>query len=192
MHNTLPDRLTRRELLLAGAVATLGMARPRVLWAAAADASPGPHRQLLDRLCDAIIPATDTPGAGAAGVPAFVEMAIAHGLENAPDDLLPQLARALDTAAGRSFASLAGPDRMALLEPIDRAAFERGSEGYDAGISSLWRPFKALVVVGYYTSEIGGAKELRYVLTPGYFDPDVDIAPGDRAFSSDWTGVKFG
>jgi len=32
-----------------------------------------------------------------------------------------------------------------------------------------------LVVFGYFTSEIGSTKELRYVAVPGRFDGDVDI-----------------
>jgi hypothetical protein len=49
-----------------------------------------------------------------------------------------------------------------------------------------------LILTGYYTSEIGGARELQYELTPGRYDPAVAIRPGERAYSSDWTAVDFG
>ena len=54
-----------------------------------------------------------------------------------------------------------------------------------------WPRLKGLILIGYYTSEIGASQELRYILVPGHFDPDVPLEPGDRAWSSDWTGVKF-
>jgi hypothetical protein len=194
MKKTSSDRLLpgRRELLLAAAASTIGIVAPHALWAATGKVKPGPHRALLDRLCDAVIPDTGTPGARAAGVPAFVELAIAHGLENAPDTLLAKATEALDGAAGAAFLSLAEQEQQSLLDGIDAAAYERSGSAYESAGSRTWRTLKALIIVGYYTSEIGGSQELRYLLTPGHFDPDVKLAPGDRAFSSDWTGVKYG
>jgi len=51
---------------------------------------------------------------------------------------------------------------------------------------------KGLILTGYYTSEVGGARELRYELVPGRYDPKVPITPETRAWSSDWTAVDFG
>ncbi len=79
---------------------------------------------------------------------------------------------------------------MALLDDVDRRAFSQ-SAASDAMLGQ-WRTLKALLLIGYYTSEVGASQELRYDLVPARFDPDVPLQPRDRAWSSDWTGVKFG
>ncbi len=42
---------------------------------------------------------------------------------------------------------------------------------------------KELALLGYFTSEIGYTKAMRYVESPGRFDPDVPLAPGDRSWA---------
>ena len=46
-----------------------------------------------------------------------------------------------------------------------------------------FRMMKELTLVGYFTSEIGCTQALRYVESPGRFDPCVPYAPGDRAWA---------
>jgi len=77
-----------RRGLLTGAAAILGveLAAP-LARALAAEAAPGfaashaafsaPQRSLVAAISECIVPTTDTPGAIAAGVPAFIEMMIA-------------------------------------------------------------------------------------------------------------------
>jgi hypothetical protein len=40
-----------------------------------------------------------------------------------------------------------------------------------------------LTVLGYFTSEIGATKQLRYYEVPGRFDPCIDYKPGDKAYA---------
>jgi len=187
--------LSRREALLNSAALALGMAlSPAQIWAAAKDPArqnTTPARALLDDLCDAVIPATDTPGARAAGIGAFVEKAVAHGLRGAHETLLTTFAAALDALSEGEYLQQSEERRRALLADIDARAFANAQDDALPEALRQWPVLKALIVVGYYTSEIGGSQELRYLLTPGRFDPDVRLKPGDRAWSSDWTGVKF-
>ena len=76
--------------------------------------------------------------------------------------------------------------RAAALAAIDSEAFASRDS------VSPWKPLKALILTGYYTSEAGASQELRYELVPGRYDPDIPLAPTDRAWSSDWTAVEFG
>ena len=158
---------------------------------------------MLRELAQVVIPATDTPGAGDAGVGAFVAMALAHGMEasRAP---LPPAAQAfaaarflradgslryvdwLDDQLGAAFLEDSAEARLEKVRAIDAAAYAA-----DAG-AHPWRKVKALILLGYYTSEIGGAQELRYAPLPGRFDPAVPVQPGERAYSNEWTGVEFG
>src|SRR5713226_670501 len=91
-----PSSLSRREVLLRGAALAIGLAViPSDVWTRAAGIA-GPTRPLLERLCDLVIPSTDTPGAREARVPAFIEAAAAHGLRGADSRLLVEFAQALD------------------------------------------------------------------------------------------------
>jgi hypothetical protein len=47
----------------------------------------------------------------------------------------------------------------------------------------FWRTMKELTLVGYYTSEPGATKELRYEATPARYDACVPLAKIGRAWS---------
>lgn len=186
---------SRRDALrgLGALTAQLAMA-PGSVWALATARTREPD-PLLVRLCDLVIPATDTPGAVGAGVPAFVEVALEHGIRDSSAELFAEFSRALDRRAGTDFASLPADRAHAQLDEIDRAAFARVDKTSATDVDDAvrhWPTLKALIVAGYFTSEVGAAQELRYELVPGTFEPDVPLDANPRAFSSDWTGVKFG
>ncbi len=161
---------------------------------------------LMKDVAQLIIPATATKGAGDVGVGAFVILAMAHGLENARAPLAkdaPAALRAfrrrdgsldhaayleseLNRLAGTDFLSLAPEKRAAILAGMDAEAFEKGQDAHP------WRTIKALILLGYYTSEEGGSRELAYEHVPGKWVPDMPVAPDARSYSSDWTGVEFG
>lgn len=200
-------RLSRREF--SAGLALLALVSPAVAQAAATHghkAAPQPHLALLREVAQLVLPRTATAGAGEVGVGAFVLLGLAHGLEetHAP---VPEAARTrvaghvgsdgrldyagwldatLNARAGGRFLAQPPARRHAVLAALDAEAFAA-----DAG----WQPWiaiKKLILLGYYTSETGGSKELQYVHVPGRFDPDVPLKPTDAAFSSDWTGVDFG
>ena len=134
-------------------------------------------------------------------------LALAHGLDSsrralAPDaistnlrpylradsslDYLHWLEDTLDRSSGGDWLGRPDAMRAQTLAEVDAEAFGEGGDGHP------WRMIKGLIVTGYYTSEIGGAQELRYAPVPGRFDPAVPITPEYRAYSNDWTGVDFG
>jgi hypothetical protein len=182
----------RRSALLAGGLSAIGvLLAPSSIWAIAGSSNPTAQRRLLDRLCELVIPTTDTPGAREAGVAPFVEAAIAHGLSGAKAHLLPSFSAALDEFAGSAFLGVSLERQTALLTDIDTGTFTQNDAAIASPALAQWPVLKSLIVIGYYTSEVGGSQELRYLLIPGRFDPDVPLEPGDRAWSSDWTGVKY-
>jgi hypothetical protein len=178
--------MQRREFLASSASLSAAVALWSALRAPAADAarSQPVNDPLLDRICDLVIPDTDTPGARAVGVPTFMKLALAQGFAGSSPADREQLETLLrDAAGGTSFLSLPPPRQQEVLVNIDSAAYtERGS---------LWARMKSLILMGYYTSEAGATRELRYQLVPGRFDPDVQQKAGDRASSNDWTGQRF-
>ena len=178
--------MQRREFLSS---ATLSAAASvwALLRATETDASPSNAGAdpLLDRVCDLVIPETTTPGAHAAGVAQFMTLAFAQNIAGSSSGDLAALEALLQSAAnGAPFLSLGLARQREVLASVDQAAYtERGS---------LWARVKALILIGYYTSEAGATQELHYQLVPGRFDPDVPFKPGDRASSNDWTGQRFG
>jgi hypothetical protein len=43
---------------------------------------------------------------------------------------------------------------------------------------------KQLTIWGYFTSEPGATKALRYIETPGHYDGDVPYKKGDKAWAT--------
>ena len=182
-----------RRNFITGMLAASGLTvLPAKVWAVA-DKQPSANldNSFLNTLCDLVIPQTDTPGAVAVKVPEFVEVAVKHGLSGAPVDALSRFEFAL-LSEMPGFHSLSYGQQIEALTPIDNGSFSRNPAEKPQGDLALWKAIKALIVTGYYTSQTGSSEELRYVLIPGKFDADVPADASTRAFSSDWTGVKFG
>lgn len=160
---------------------------------------------LMRAVAQAVIPATDTPGAGDVGVGEFVLLALSHGLEETRQPVAanrwiasgqlrddgslryPQwLQETLDTRAGGDWLGQVEATRGKALEALDAEAYAEDARDHP------WRAIKALVLLGYYTSEAGASEELVYDPVPGTFDPRVPVTPETRAISNDWTAVEFG
>ena len=108
---------------------------------------------LIARVADLIIPATDTPGAVAAGVPYYIDMICAANTQ-----LRATLATGLRWLAGTRFPGLVEADQIAILETVSKSA-ESGNDGEP---ERFWRAIKSMTADGYYTSKIGLRDELGY------------------------------
>jgi hypothetical protein len=187
-----PSRRAALGALLAGA-ATAGAwtsaSAAAALQAAGAAATRNagftqPELKILTVAADAIVPVTDTPGAIAAGVPHFIDALAQHWMM--PDELAQFRAGLanLDASARqrykKGFAACTQAEATGILQAL-RAASPYQGHTFElaARIEDPQAPFylrlRDLVVYGYFTSEIGSTKELRYVAVPGRFDGDVDI-----------------
>jgi len=200
----------RRDFLGGAALLALALGLPIAavkLSDLPADEAPTDRQRLLMReVSQLVIPRTATAGAGDVGAGDFVILALAHGLEKsrvvlpqgAAVDYLPHrradgsldqvrwLEAALDKRAGGDFLKQGAAERSQTLAALDAEAYAEGVKDHP------WRTVKALILMGYYTSEVGGSQELRFELVPGRYDPDLPVTPETRAFSSDWTAVDFG
>ena len=111
---------------------------------------------IISRLADLIIPPTDTPGAAAAGVPAYIDLVVNEdpGLQTTFRDGLPRL----DTISsskfnGAAFLLLTEPQQIEILTALSEATGEDGA---------FFHALKNLTADGYYTSRIGLMQELGY------------------------------
>jgi len=135
------------------------------------------QRATVDVIAELIMPATDTPGAHAAGVAAFIEIIVGEWYH---DDERAAFMRGLadvdarsNAANGKSFVELTPDQQTALLTQLDselRAA-PRGAP------QSFFQRIKDLTLSGYYTSEIGVRQELGEVFMPGRYDGAAPVRP---------------
>ena len=130
---------------------------------------------LVDTLSEIIIPATDTPGAHAAGVATFIERMVADWYRE--DERVAFLAGINDVnarskqATGQPFVDGSTAERSEVVQQLEDEA--KASPG--GATATFWNRFKALTVYGYYTSEPGVVDELETLFMPGYYDGDVSI-----------------
>jgi hypothetical protein len=115
----------------------------------------------VSALAEAILPADErSPGATEAGVPGFIDLMVAESPKET-QALWRDGLRALDARcrrrSGHDFASVSPEERAALLGELAR--HERRPRTL---VERLFRAAKSLTLDGYYTSEIGIHRELRY------------------------------
>lgn len=111
---------------------------------------------VISRLTDLIIPPTDTPGAAAAGVPAYIDLVVKENPElqaTFKEGLLRLDAVSESRFANTSFLELAEAEQVEILTSLSQAA---GKDG------DFFRAIKNLTADGYYTSRIGLLQELGY------------------------------
>lgn len=154
------------------------------------------QRKSVSLLSEMIIPTTDTPGAIDAGVPAFIEVIVGEWYRPAERKIFLQGLDALDAYSrkhgGDAFLESTADVRVAALRASETAAADyspptAGGRLNMAGGGDENTPFftklKELVVLGYYTSEVGAKQELAYNPVPGDFDGDYDFEKIGRQWS---------
>jgi len=139
---------------------------------------------LLDEIGDTIIPATDSPGAKAAGIGAFMTMMVTDCYDDDAHVAFQNGLRKIDDEArsrhGKSFAACTPADRLAMLNELDREQREKRPKPGET--PHYFRMMKELTLLGYFSSEPGCTHALRYVETPGSYDGNVPYHPGDRVW----------
>lgn len=187
------DRRTALRLLSAGAAVTVGTDLEAWGRGLHRGLGPGAPLRVLDphqnatvvALCDAILPATDTPGAVAAQVNEFIDLLLADWYDAADRDRFLAGLAGLDgrarAAFGKDFVDGTAADRTNLLTALDdEAARWNASPESSRGPQPFYRQMKWLTLFGYYTSEIGAEQEQHYQIVPGRYVP---CAPADTAIT---------
>jgi glucoside 3-dehydrogenase (cytochrome c) hitch-hiker subunit len=143
---------------------------------------------LLDEVAETILPETKTPGAKAAQVGAFMALMVTDTYEERDQAVFRDGMRKLDEACRAmhhtTFLEATPPQRLPLLEQLDREqkAYMDARHG-DHPPAHYFRMMKELALLGYFTSEIGYTKAMRYAETPGRFEPCVPYTPGEPAWA---------
>jgi hypothetical protein len=141
---------------------------------------------LLDEVGETIIPATDTPGAKAAGVGPFMALAARDCYDDASFASfrggLDKIEAASQQQHGKAFAALSPSERTTLLNAFDREQRSYTKEKKRTDPPHFFKLMKELTLLGYFSSELGATKAMRYVESPGSYDGNVAYKKGDRAF----------
>ncbi|MEM1413129.1 MAG: gluconate 2-dehydrogenase subunit 3 family protein [Pseudomonadota bacterium] len=118
--------------------------------------------RLLHDLCARTLPATDTPGAAELDVHGFIDVQLATCY--APSDQA-RARKVIDVLEAKGFSSQGPSGQVTLLE-----AMEAGRFAGDGATREDFKFLKSLVVFGYFTTEVGATRLLRYDPVPGGFD----------------------
>jgi len=139
------------------------------------------QRSLVAAIAERIIPTTDTPGAIAAGVPAYIEMMLADWYEPTDRNEFMTGLGVLEGNArvqfNRPFAGLAPEEQDLVLT--------QAMTGRISGLAgNFFEHCRQLTITGYYTSEVGCKQERVYLPVPGHYDGKYPYAQVRRVFSS--------
>lgn len=134
----------------------------------------------LDEVAETILPETNTPGAKAAKVGAFMAMMVTDTYDEADQQIFRDGMRQLDAA---SFMAASPAQRLARLEQLDREQKDYMDAKVEDAPAHYFRMMKELTLLGYFTSEIGYTRAMRYVESPGRFEPCVPYTPGETIWA---------
>lgn len=152
----------------------------------------------LGDLAEAILPETSTPGAKEAGVGEFIPVMIRDCYD--PHDQkaflegLSEVDKRAKQEFGKKFQELSKEERLQFVNMLDKEAKqfqnERGQKQSELPDDAAQLPnhffhmLKQITLTGFFTSEIGMTRALRYVKIPGRYDGNYPYKKGDKAFAS--------
>jgi len=183
------DAIGRVALILGGTIigAELIVSGCKTNTANLTDLFDQDHIAFLNEVGETILPATSTPGAKAANVGQFMAVMVRDCYESADQKIFMDGLGKLDDASQKKFSKkymdLSATDRTALLTDLDKEQQEYSKTKKPKDPNHYFRMIKELTLLGYFTSEVGCTKALRYVPVPGRFDGCIPYKKGDRAWA---------
>ncbi|MEO5650859.1 MAG: gluconate 2-dehydrogenase subunit 3 family protein [Ginsengibacter sp.] len=206
--------LSSMAFILPGAVVGTGVFFPSCKSEMKEGAFTEDDIKLLDEIGETIIPASSTsPGAKAAKIGEFMKVYVTD-CYNAADretfiEGISSFKKLSKKKYGNEFLKLTVSQKQSLLKALEKEAQEhamakhkrRSASGNGDAIQTGKAEFddknkmkensdhyftmiKNITLFGYFTSEPGATKALRYIQTPGYFAGDIPYKKGDKSWAS--------
>ena len=142
----------------------------------------------LDEVAETILPATDSPGAKEAKVGEFMTRIVKDCYTEADQKIFLDGMVKLDDASkkknGKSFMDSTPEQRHDLLVDLDKEQKDYMAQKKKDDPTHYFRMIKELTLWGYFTSEVGAKKALRYVAIPGKYEGCIDYKKGDKAWAT--------
>jgi hypothetical protein len=164
------------------------------------------HVAFLNEVADTILPTTSSPGAKAANVGQFMAVMVRDCYTPADQKTFLDGIKKLNDAGQKQFSGkfmdLTDQQRTDLLVAFDKEQKDfttQRNKQLDADKLKhtsdtkykapelphhYFRMMKELTLLGYFTSEIGATKALRYIAIPGRYDGCVPYKKGDKAWAT--------
>lgn len=142
----------------------------------------------LDEIAETILPATNTPGAKEAKVGEFMTRIVRDCYTEKDQkiflDGMQKLNEASKKKNGKSFLDSSAQERHDLLVDLDKEQKAYTDQKKKDDPAHYFRMMKELTLWGYFTSEPGATKALRYVQIPGRYEGCIDYKKGDKAWAT--------
>jgi len=142
----------------------------------------------LNEVAETILPATQTPGAKEAKVGEFMTVIVNDCYESKDQTAfmegIKKLNEACTKAVGKNFMQATGEQRHQFLVDLDKeaAAFQKSKKPDET--KHYFTMMKELTLWGFFSSEPGATKALRYVAVPGRYEGTVPYKKGDKAWAT--------
>lgn len=141
----------------------------------------------LDEIAETILPQTDTPGAKAAKVGAFMTVMVKDTYDEKQQqtflDGMKKLNEDADKKFKDGFMQITPAQRKELLIAIDNEAKELNKNKKREDPPHYFAMMKQLTLLGFFTSEVGATQALNYVAIPGKYEGCIPYKKGDKAYA---------
>jgi hypothetical protein len=142
---------------------------------------------LLDEIGETILPATKTPGAKAVHIGNFMAFMVKECYADKDQAIfaagLDKLNDACKKKFSADFMASTPAQRTQLLNDLDKEQKDYTKTKKKEEPNHYFRMMKELTLLGYFTSEEGATKALRYVPVPGKYDGNYPYKKGDKAWA---------
>jgi hypothetical protein len=144
---------------------------------------------LLDEVGETILPASAaSPGAKEAKIGEFMKIIVSDCYDEKDQhtfiDGIGKLDEASQKKFSKNFMKLSENERHDLLVGIDQEAKDYSKNKKMEDPTHYFTMMKQLTLWGYFTSEVGSTKALRFLPVPGKFDGSYPYKKGDRAWAA--------
>jgi hypothetical protein len=142
----------------------------------------------LDEVGETIIPVTDTPGAKDAKIGEFMHTIVRDCYDDKQQKIFTEGMGKLNDASkqknGKYFLDASPEERKALLIDLDKEQQAYMAKKKPEDPPHYFRMMKELTIWGYFTSEPGATKALRYIAVPGRYEGCIPYKKGDKAWAT--------
>ncbi len=148
--------------------------------AAASETLAADDVQLMEQIADTLLPTTpSSPGAAAANAGPVMALLVTDCYERGA---VERLRTGLTAVRERCEKSCGGP--FIKLSPSEREKFVKAldAEAVAAGESHWFHLMRQLALQGYFSTETGLTKALRYIRVPGHWTGCMPLEPGQPAW----------
>ncbi|HEY0898731.1 MAG TPA: gluconate 2-dehydrogenase subunit 3 family protein [Sphingobacteriaceae bacterium] len=142
----------------------------------------------MNEIAETILPETSTPGAKAAKVGDFMAVMVRDCYKPEDQEVfiegLSKVNDESDKMYKKNFMELDAKQRTAVLTALDVEQRKYAEEKEEGQPNHYFRMMKELTLLGFFTSEVGATKALRYLPVPGRYDGCMPYKKGDKAWAT--------